>query len=269
MGVLKLLLIRNLHKTFNKDTVNENKLFQGLSLEIKDGDFITIIGSNGAGKSTLLNIISGSIQSDEGSILLNGKEISKTPEYKISKLIGRVFQDPKMGTSPSMTVLENISMAWNKNNRYGFSWGIERNKIPDIKDSLKKLSLGLEDKLDVKVGLLSGGQRQAMALLMATISNPCLLLLDEHMAALDPKTSEIIAELTDKIVKECKITTLMVTHNLKQAISMGNRLIMMHRGKIVLDIRDKEKESLTAEKLLALFSQKESSDIISDRLMLA
>lgn len=179
-----------------------------------------------------------------------------------------MFQDPKMGTSPSMTVLENMSMAWNKNNRYGFSWGIEKNRIADIKDSLSKLSLGLEDKLDVKVGLLSGGQRQAMALLMAAISNPCLLLLDEHMAALDPKTSEIIAGLTDKIVKECKITTLMVTHNLKQAIGMGNRLIMMHRGKIILDIRDKDKESLTAEKLLALFSQKESSDIISDRLML-
>lgn len=244
-------------------------LFKGLSVGVKKGDFITIIGSNGAGKSTLLNIISGSISCDEGSILLGGKEISNIPEYKISKLIGRVFQDPKMGTSPSMTVLENISMAWNKNNKFGLSWGIEKNRVSDIKDSLSKLSLGLEDKLDVKVGLLSGGQRQAMSLLMAAISNPCLLLLDEHMAALDPKTSEIIAHLTDKIVKESKITTLMVTHNLKQAINMGNRIIMMHRGKVVLDIRGKEKESLTQEKLLSLFGQKQSMDIMSDRMMLA
>ena len=238
-------------------------------MDVKEGDFITLIGSNGAGKSTLLNIISGSISCDEGSILLGGKEISNIPEYKISKLIGRVFQDPKMGTSPSMTVLENISMAWNKNNKFGLSWGIEKNRVSDIKDSLSKLSLGLEDKLDVKVGLLSGGQRQAMSLLMAAISNPCLLLLDEHMAALDPKTSEIIADLTDKIVKESKITTLMVTHNLKQAINMGNRIIMMHRGKVVLDIRGKEKESLTQEKLLSLFGQKQSMDIMSDRMMLA
>lgn len=238
-------------------------------MDVKKGEFITIIGSNGAGKSTLLNIISGSIPCDEGSIILNEKEISNIPEYKISRLIGRVFQDPKMGTSPSMTVLENMSMACNKNKRYGFSWGIEKKRVSDISDSLSRLSLGLEDKLNVKVGLLSGGQRQAMALLMASIANPCLLLLDEHMAALDPKTSEIIAELTDKIVVQSKITTLMVTHNLKQAIDMGNRLIMMHRGKIVLDIKGEEKKSLTTEKLLSLFSQKQSMDIISDRMMLA
>lgn len=240
-----------------------------MSLNIKQGDFITVIGSNGAGKSTLLNIISGSIPCDEGSIVLNEKEISNISEYKISRLIGRVFQDPKMGTSPSMTVLENMSVAWNKNKRYGFSWGIEKSKVRDIKDSLSRLTLGLENKLDVKVGLLSGGQRQAMALLMASISNPCLLMLDEHMAALDPKTSEIIANLTDKIVKESKITTLMVTHNLKQAIDMGNRLIMMHRGKIMLDIKGEEKRSLTSEKLLGLFKQNETSDILSDRMMLA
>lgn len=240
-----------------------------MSLSVEKGDFITIIGSNGAGKSTLLNIISGSIPCDEGSIMLNGEEISNMTEYKISRLVGRVFQDPKLGTSPSMTVLENMSLACNKNKRYGFSWGVEKKKIPDIKESLSRLGLGLENKLDVNVGLLSGGQRQAMALLMATISNPCLLMLDEHMAALDPKTSEIIGELTDKIVRENGITTLMVTHNLKQAIDMGNRLIMMHRGRIILDIRGEEKESLTPEKLLTLFSQKESSDMLSDRLMLA
>ena len=173
---------------------------------------------------------------DEGLIKLNGEEITNTPEYKISKLVGRVFQDPKMATSPSMTVLENMSMALNKNRRFGFSWGIEKNKINYIKQCLSILGLGLEDKLDIKVGLLSGGQRQALALLMATMTNPCLLLLDEHMAALDPKTSEIIAQLTDKIIKEKNITTLMVTHNLKKAIEMGNRLIMLYRGEIVLDI---------------------------------
>lgn len=240
-----------------------------MSLSVEKGDFITIIGSNGAGKSTLLNIISGSIPCDEGSIMLNGEEISNMTEYKISRLVGRVFQDPKLGTSPSMTVLENMSLACNKNKRYGFSWGVEKKKIPDIKESLSRLGLGLENKLDVNVGLLSGGQRQAMALLMATISNPCLLMLDEHMAALDPKTSEIIGELTDKIVRENGITTLMVTHNLKQAIDMGNRLIMMHRGGIILDIRGEEKKNLTPEKLMALFRDKEKSDILSDRLMLA
>lgn len=216
-----------------------------------------------------MNIISGTIPCDEGSIFLNEKDISNIPEHKISKLVGRVFQDPKMATSPSMTVLENMSMALNKNKLFGFSWGIERKKINEIKNSLSKLSLGLENKLEVKVGLLSGGQRQAIALLMATISNPCLLLLDEHMAALDPNTSEIIAQLTDKIVTDSKITTLMVTHNLKQAISMGNRLIMMHRGRIILDIEGEEKKFLTPERLMVLFSDKEKSDMLSDRLMLA
>lgn len=244
-------------------------MFEGLSLNVKKGDYITIIGSNGAGKSTLLNIISGSVNCDEGSIKLNGEEITNTPEYKISRIIGRVFQDPKMATSPSMTVLENMSMALNKNRRFGFSWGIEKNKINYIKQRLSMLSLGLEDKLDIKVGLLSGGQRQALALLMATMTNPCLLLLDEHTASLDPKTSEIIARLTDRIIKEKNITTLMVTHNLKMAIEMGNRLIMLHRGKIVLDIEGKDKENLTPEKLMSLFRSKETSDIFSDRLIFA
>lgn len=200
---------------------------------------------------------------------MNGEEITNTPEYKISRIIGRVFQDPKMATSPSMTVLENMSMALNKNRRFGFSWGIEKNKINYIKQRLSMLSLGLEDKLDIKVGLLSGGQRQALALLMATMTNPCLLLLDEHTASLDPKTSEIIARLTDRIIKEKNITTLMVTHNLKMAIEMGNRLIMMHRGKIVLDMEGKDKENLTPEKLMSLFLNKETSDIFSDRLIFA
>lgn len=264
-----MLKIQNLQKTFNKNTVNENKLFKGLCLSVEKGDFITIIGSNGAGKSTLLDIISGSVPCDGGSIFLGEQKISNMSEYKISRFIGRVFQDTKIGTSPSMTVLENISMALNKNKRYGFSWGIEKKKIPDIKILLSELSLGLENKLNIKVGLLSGGQRQALSLLMASLSNPYLLLLDEHMAALDPKTSNIIENLTDKIIKRGNITTLMVTHNLKQAVAMGNRLVMMHRGRIILDIKGEEKKSITPEKLLSLFTEKESADIISDRLMFA
>ena len=264
-----MLHIQNLHKTFNEDTVNENKLFKGLSLDIKKGDFLTVIGSNGAGKSTLLNIISGNLDCDSGYIFLGEEEITNDPEFKRSKKIGRVFQDPKIGTSPSMTVLENISMAINKNLKYGISWGIEKNCISQIRNSLSELSLGLENKLDVKTGLLSGGQRQALALLMATVSNPSLLLLDEHMAALDPKASEIIEELTNKIIEESGITAVMVTHNLKQAVSMGNRLIMMHRGEIVLDIKGEEKESFTSEKLLDLFGKKASEDILSDRLILS
>lgn len=240
-----------------------------MSLEVKKGDFITIIGSNGAGKSTLLNIVSGNVPCDDGYIFLNGDDISNTPEYQINKRVGRVFQDPKTGTSPSMTVLENVSMALNKNKKYGFSWGIGKQNMPYIEASLSKLALGLEHKLNVKTGLLSGGQRQGLALLMAVISKPYLLLLDEHMAALDPRTSGVIAELTDRIVNDDGITTVMVTHNLKQAINMGNRLIMMHRGEIVLDIKGEEKESLTPERLLALFSQKESADMLSDRLVFA
>lgn len=236
---------------------------------MKKGDFVTVIGSNGAGKSTLLNIVSGNVPRDNGYIFLNGNDISNTPEYRINRRIGRVFQDPKTGTSPSMTVLENVSMALNKNKRYGFSWGIGKHSIAYIEDSLSKLALGLEHKLHVKAGLLSGGQRQGLALLMAVISKPYLLLLDEHMAALDPRASGIIAKLTDRIVNNDGITTVMVTHNLKQAINMGNRLIMMHRGEILLDIKGEEKASLTPERLLALFSQKESADILSDRLVFA
>ncbi len=215
----------------------------------------------------MLNIISGSMECDEGEIYLNDEDVTNTPEYKRNKTIGRVYQDPKMGTSPSMSVLENVSMAWNKNNRYGFSWGIERGNIGEIKNTLSKLSLGLDNKLDVKTGLLSGGQRQALALLMAAISNPFLLLLDEHMAALDPKASQVIEDLTNSIIEESNITAIMVTHNLKQAISMGNRLVMMHRGEIILDIRGKEKASLTSERLFNLFSGKDSTDILSDRLV--
>ena len=225
-----MLKIQGLHKVFNENTINENKVFSNFILDVSEGDFISIIGSNGAGKSTLLNIISGNIQSDEGYIELDGIDMSKADEFKRSKLIGRVFQNPSLGVAPNMTILENLALADNKGKRYGLTLGINKKRISYYKELLKELDLGLEDNLYNKVNLLSGGQRQALTMLMAAMSKPKLLLLDEHTAALDPKTSMKIMEITEKILKETNITTMMVTHNLKQAIKTGNRLIMMHRG---------------------------------------
>lgn len=262
-----MLNIRNLSKVFYKGTVNENIIFDKLSLDVEDGDFITVIGSNGAGKSTLLNLISGSIDIDEGSIMLKGREISRLPEYKRTKYMGRVFQSPSIGTSPSMTIAENMSMAYNKGKKFNLTPGIAKKSMPYFKDLLSTLSLGLENRMNARVGLLSGGQRQALSLLMATMAGPELLLLDEHTAALDPKTSGTIIDLTDKIILEKKITTIMVTHNLKHAISMGNRLVMLHEGKVMLDIKDGEKSSLTIEKLLDCFEKVQSKDSLSDRLL--
>lgn len=262
-----MLSIRNLLKIFNKNTINEATVFDKFSLDIQDGDFVTIIGSNGAGKSTLLNIISGGIEADEGSIALQSRDISKLPEYKRTRVIARVFQNPAMGTSPSMTILENMSMAYNKGKRFGLSSGVSKKNIAYFKDQLSKLNLGLEDKLHTKVGLLSGGQRQALSLIMSVMSNPELLLLDEHTAALDPKTSERIIEMTREIVENKKITTLMVTHNLNHAINMGNRLIMMHRGNVILDITGEEKKSLTIEKLLNYFEKIQSKEMLGDRVL--
>ncbi|TCO71043.1 ABC transporter ATP-binding protein [Marinisporobacter balticus] len=262
-----MLRIRNLCKTFHPNTVNQKTVFNKFSLDVEQGDFITIIGSNGAGKSTLLNIISGCIEVDEGSIRLKNKDISNEPEFKRTRDIGRVFQDPSMGTSPSMNIIENLSMAMNKGKKFDLSMGASKKDIPLFEKLVSKIHLGLENQLDTKVGLLSGGQRQSLSLLMATASNPHILLLDEHTAALDPKTSERIIDLTQKIVSERKITTLMVTHNLNQAISLGNRLLMMHGGKIVLDIKGEEKKSLTIEKLLGCFEKIQSDDLLSDRLL--
>ncbi len=262
-----MLQLRNLSKTFNQGTINEKAIFNKLSLSIHEGDFVTIIGSNGAGKSTLLNIISGVILQDEGTIQLKNKDISQLEEYKRSKYIGRVFQDPALGTSPKMTLLENLSMAYNKGKRFNLSPGISKKNISFFKEILSELSLGLEDRLNSKVGLLSGGQRQALALLMATITSPGILLLDEHTAALDPKTSENISLLTDKIIKEKGITTLMVTHNLKQAIEMGNRILMLHRGKVILDCKGKEKNDLTMKKLLGYFESAGGEDMMSDEML--
>lgn len=262
-----MLQIQNLYKVFNKNTVNENIVFDRLSLKVNKGDFITIIGSNGAGKSTLLNLISGTLQLDSGSVMLGEKDISKLPEYKCTKFIGRVFQDPTKGTSPSMTILENMSMAYNKGKRFGFNFAVDKKNIPYFKELLAKLELGLEDKLYTQVGLLSGGQRQALAIIMTVMGNPEVLLLDEHTAALDPKTSDKIIELTEEIVKERGMTTLMVTHNLNHAINLGNRLIMLHHGNVILDIRDEEKRGLTIEKLLKYFENNVKDDLLSDRAL--
>ncbi|EJP6471543.1 ATP-binding cassette domain-containing protein [Clostridium sporogenes] len=262
-----MLQIQNLHKVFNKDTVNENNLFNNLNLDVKEGEFITVIGSNGAGKSTLLNIISGSIKPDDGRINLEDEGITFSKEYEVSKYIGRVFQDPSKGTAPSMTILENMSMAENKGKRFGLTLGINKKKTSNFVEMLKELNLGLEDKLNVNVGALSGGQRQALSLIMTAMNKPKMLLLDEHTAALDPKTSKRIIEITEKIIQEEKITALMVTHDLNQAINIGNRLIMMHKGKIVLDIKGKEKKSLTKEKLLECFENLNIEDGLSDRTL--
>ncbi len=262
-----MLKVKQLSKVFNPNTINENKVFDKLSLEVEKGDFISIIGSNGAGKSTLLNIISGTIEADSGSILLDGDEVINKPEYARAKSIGRVFQDPSMGVSPNMTILENIALADNKGKKFGLRFGIDKKRIEYYKEMVSELNLGLEDKLYNKVLLLSGGQRQALTLLMAVMSKPKLLLLDEHTAALDPKTSEKIMDITRKIVKDSGITTMMVTHNLKHALENGNRLFMMHRGQILVDVKSEEKEKLDNTKLLGLFEKANISGDLSDRTL--
>lgn len=260
------LKINNIKKTFNKGLANEVILFTGLDLEIEKGEFVTIIGSNGSGKSTFFNILSGTYIQDEGTIEFNGKDISKMPEFKRSHFVGRVFQDPLKGTAPSLTILENMAMANNKGKSFNLSKCVDKNLIEGFKQDLIKMNLGLEDKMNVKVGSLSGGQRQSLSLLMATMCKPDLLLLDEHTAALDPKTSELIMELTDKVVEEKEITTIMITHNLKHAISHGTRLLMFHKGNIIMDFKGKEKEDLTVEKLIEKFNNLNMLDDIGDEL---
>ena len=263
-----MLKIQKLQKVFNKNTVNENLLFDNLSLNINKGDFVTIIGSNGAGKSTLLNLICGTLNADEGSIILDGKEIGGMPEYKRTKHIGRVFQDPSKGVSPNMTILENMSMAYNKGSRYGLKLCVNKKNIQIFTQILSEVNLGLADKLHTNVGLLSGGQRQALSLMMAVMCKPKLLILDEHIAALDPKTSERVIEITGKVVNDNKITTLMVTHNLNHAITLGNRLFMMHGGKIVMDVEGDEKQKLSIDKLLKAFEKVQGKkEGLSDRVL--
>lgn len=263
-----MLKIQGLRKVFNENTIDENILYDNLNLEVNKGDFITIIGSNGAGKSTLLNMICGTLTADEGIITLDGQDISKFPEYRRTKHIGRVFQDPYKGVSPNLTILENMSMAYNKGKSFGLGLCVKKKNIKIFSEILSQVNLGLEDKLHTKAGLLSGGQRQALSLMMAVMCKPKLLLLDEHIAALDPKTSERIIEITSEVVNENKITTLMVTHNLSHSINLGNRLLMMHGGKIVMDVSGEEKKQLTIDKLLKTFEKVQGkADGISDRML--
>ena len=264
-----MLEIKSINKGFNRRTINEAIIFDNFNLDIHKGDFITIVGSNGAGKSTLLNIISGVLALDSGKIILEGKDITKLKEYRRSKFISRVFQDPTKGTSPSMTILENLSLAANKGSNFGLSLGVNKKNIEEFKNQLSILNLGLEDKINTKVGMLSGGQRQALSLLMATLNTPKILLLDEHTAALDPKTSETIINLTNTIIKEKNITAIMITHNLSHAIEFGNRLLMMHRGEAVFDIDKVEKSNLTKNALIEEFNKVTFKEELSDRTLFA
>ncbi|MBU5226274.1 ATP-binding cassette domain-containing protein [Clostridium senegalense] len=264
-----MLKLKSINKGFNKGTINETSIFNNFNLEINKGEYITIVGSNGAGKSTLLNIISGALELDSGNIFLEERDITNLKEHKKSKIISRVFQDPTKGTSPSMTILENLSLADNKGKKFGLSLGVNKKKIEEFKNHLSILNLGLEDKINTKVGMLSGGQRQALSLLMATLNTPKILLLDEHTAALDPKTSETIINLTNDIVKEKNITTIMITHNLNHAIEFGNRLLMMHRGETILDIGKIEKSNLTKNDLIEEFNKITFKEELSDRVMFA
>ncbi|MBP6125804.1 MAG: ABC transporter ATP-binding protein [Leptotrichiaceae bacterium] len=258
-----MIEIKNLHKTFFSEIGTAKPVFKGLDLKIDDGDFVTIIGSNGAGKSTLLNVINGQINPDGGDIILNGSNITNIERHKRSKWISQVYQDPTQGTAPSMTVLENLSMAKNKGKRFNFTFGLDTKNIEFYKNQLKSIGLGLEKQLFTQVGLLSGGQRQCLSLIMATLNHPDILLLDEHTAALDPQTSEIILEITKEIVEKNNITSLMITHNMQDAIKYGNRLIMLHSGEVIFDIKGVEKEQLTVEKLLEMFKKKDAQ--LSDK----
>ncbi len=264
-----MLEIKNIHKTFNEGTINEKKVFEGLSLTLEDGDFVTVIGGNGAGKSTMLNIVAGAYPVDDGEIIIDGIDVTKLPEYKRAKFIGRVFQDPRMGTASDMWVEENMSVADSRGHRRGVRWAITGKDRERYRDQLKLLDLGLEDRLTTKMGLLSGGQRQAVTLLMAAMKKPKLLLLDEHTAALDPKTAAKVLEITDKLIKENGLTALMVTHNMRDAIAHGNRIIMMNAGKIVLDIKGEEKKKLTVEALLAKFTEASGAEFSNDRALLS
>ena len=248
-----MLELKNIHKVFNPGTINEKRAIQNLSFTLNDGDFVTVIGGNGAGKSTMLNLIAGVYTADAGSIVLDGADITKLPEYKRAKLLGRVFQDPMMGTAGNMGIEENLAMAYRRGRTRTLRWGISNEEREFYKEKLQMLDLGLEGRLTSKVRLLSGGQRQALTLLMATLQNPRLLLLDEHTAALDPKTAHKVLTLTEKIISENRLSTLMVTHNMKDAIRYGNRLVMMHEGNIIYDVSGEEKANLQVSDLLAKF----------------
>ena len=262
-----MLDVKNISKTFNAGTVNEKAALNGLSLHLDEGDFVTVIGGNGAGKSTLLNAVAGVWPVDSGAIMIDGVDITRLPEHKRAKYIGRVFQDPMIGTAATMQIEENLALAARRGQRRGLGPGITREEQEEYKEQLKMLGLGLESRLTTKVGLLSGGQRQALTLLMASLKKPKLLLLDEHTAALDPKTAAKVLELSAKIVAEHNLTTLMITH--KDAIQYGNRLIMMHEGRVIYDVSGEEKKNLKVADLLLKFEQASGSELDNDRMLLS
>ena len=264
-----MLMLQNVSVTFFKGTLNAHQALNTVSLHLVQGDFVTVVGSNGAGKSTLLNAICGGVPVDGGRILLGGEDITFLPDYKRARRIGRLFQDPMRGTAPDMTLAENLALAYARGARSPFSLGVRAKDIARFREALSAFHMGLEDRLHMKVGLLSGGQRQAMALLMATIASPSLLLLDEHTAALDPATAETVLRITQEIVRAQRLTTLMITHNLYSALSLGNRTVMMDAGRIVLDVSGKERESMTVDGLLSRYAQASGEAFGSDRALLS
>ncbi|HHW66572.1 ABC transporter ATP-binding protein [Defluviitalea raffinosedens] len=264
-----MLSVNEVYKVFNPGTVNEKVALRNVTVTLEEGDFVTLIGGNGAGKSTLLNSIAGVFPVDKGSIIIDGTDVTKLPEHKRAAMLGRVFQDPMMGTASNMWIEENLALAFRRGKRRTLKWGITNKERMMYKELLAPLGLGLENRLTTKVGLLSGGQRQALTLLMATLKKPKLLLLDEHTAALDPKTAQKVLELSDKFIREGNLTTLMITHNMRDAIKYGNRLIMMHDGHIILDIKGEEKKKLTVENLLERFGKASGEEFANDRALLA
>ena len=264
-----MLVLNQVHKTFNIGTINEKPALRGVSLTLNDGDFVTVIGGNGAGKSTMLNAVAGVWPIDQGSISIDGIDVTGLPEYKRAKYLGRVFQDPMTGTAATMEIQETLALAARRGQKRGLKWGITKAEREKYHEILKELDLGLEDRMSSKVGLLSGGQRQALTLLMAALQKPKVLLLDEHTAALDPKTAAKVLELSDKIIAENHLTAMMVTHNMRDAIAHGNRLIMMNEGQVALDISGDEKKSLTVEDLLMKFEQASGETFDDDKALLS
>ena len=264
-----MLKLEHLYKTFNPGTINQKVALSDLSLHLNPGDFVTVIGGNGAGKSTMLNAIAGVWAVDSGRIILDGQDVTALPEHKRAKFIGRVFQDPMMGTAPNMQLEENLALAMRRGQRRSLGWGVTKAEREVYREKLKTLNLGLEDRMTVKVGLLSGGQRQALTLLMASLQKPKLLLLDEHTAALDPATAAKVLDLSDRIVAENQLTALMITHNMTDAIKHGNRLIMMNEGQIILDISGEEKKQLTKQMLMDKFAEVAGTQVESDQVLLS
>lgn len=264
-----MLEIKDVYKTFNAGTINEKKALNGVNLKLNEGDFVTIIGGNGAGKSTTLNMIAGVYPIDRGTITIDGVDVSTWPEHKRAQFLGRVFQDPMMGTAAGMQIEENLALAYRRGKKRGLKWGVTNEERELYREELKILGLGLEERMTAKVGLLSGGQRQALTLLMATLQKPKLLLLDEHTAALDPKTAKTVLELTEKIIEEDHLTALMVTHNMKDAIRMGNRLIMMQDGRVIYDVAGEEKKHLKVSDLMVKFQEASGTEFANDRMILS